>query len=207
MIPEMPEYTSRTYDEDRSLLTLQSIVAEDFRTAGGLRRRLLRTDAAQPPTRIESSLVVRELFPHEFPHVEEEVWSHYRDRKVHPGGDRIFGALAGEYLVGTARCRKHPDGCEVDRVYVLSEYRGRGIDRQLMDLLVRECGERDILYLHSRTGLINFYASFGFSPISGRELPKTIRERFIFHTGEMEALGVTPMKREPGSQAGELQRT
>ncbi|WP_054847203.1 hypothetical protein [Methanoculleus chikugoensis] len=33
-----------------------------------------------------------------------------------------------------------------------------------MDLLVRECGERDILYLHSRTGLINFYASFGFSP-------------------------------------------
>ncbi|WP_054847205.1 hypothetical protein [Methanoculleus chikugoensis] len=33
--PEMPEYTSRTYDEDRSLLTLQSIVAEDFRTAGG----------------------------------------------------------------------------------------------------------------------------------------------------------------------------
>ncbi|WP_221058501.1 GNAT family N-acetyltransferase [Methanoculleus chikugoensis] len=203
----MPEYTSRTYDEDRSLLTLQSIVAEDFRTAGGLRRRLLRTDAAQPPTRIEGSLVVRELFPHEFPHVEEEVWSHYRDRKVHPGGDRIFGALAGEYLVGTARCRKHPDGCEVDRVYVLSEYRGRGIDRQLMDLLVRECGERDILYLHSRTGLINFYASFGFSPISRRELPKTIRERFIFHTGEVEALGITPMKREPGSQAGELQRT
>ncbi|WP_054847204.1 GNAT family N-acetyltransferase [Methanoculleus chikugoensis] len=71
--------------------------------------------------------MVRELFPHEFPHVEEEVWSHYRDRKVHPGGDRIFGgALAGEYLVGTARCRKHPDGCEVDRVYVLSEYRGAG---------------------------------------------------------------------------------
>lgn len=206
MIPEMPEYTSRTYDEDRSLLTLQSIVAEDFRTAGGLRRRLLRTDAAQPPTRIEGSLVIRELFPHEFPHVEEEVWSHYRDRKVHPGGDRIFGALAGEYLVGTARCRRHPDGCEVDRLSVLPEYRGRGIDRQLMDLLVRECGDRDPLYLHCPTGLIAFYASFGFSPIAGRELPTAIRERFIFHTGEMGELGVTPMRREAVAQAGDGQR-
>lgn len=206
MIPETSEHTNCTYDEDRSLLTLQSIAANDFRTAGGRRRRLLRADAAQPPAGAEGPLVVRELFPHEFPHVEEEVWSHYRDRKVHPGSDRVFGALAGEYLVGTARCRKHPDGCEVDRVYVLSEYRGRGIDRQLMDLLVRECGDRDLLYLHSHTGLIAFYASFSFSPISGRELPTAIRERFIFHTGEMEALGVTPMRREPGAQAGEVQR-
>jgi len=206
MIPEIPEYTNRSYDEDRSLLTLESIAAEDSRTSGGLRRRFLKPAALQPAAGVEGSLVVRELFPHEFPHVEEEVWSHYRDRRAHPGSDRIFGALNGGCLLGAVRCRRHPDGCEVDRLSVLPEYRDQGIDRQLMDLLVRECGERDILYLHSQTGLITFYASFGFSPVSGRELPKTIRERFIFHTGEMGELGDTPMRREAVAQAGDGQR-
>jgi GNAT superfamily N-acetyltransferase len=206
MIPEITEHTNRTYDEDRSLLTLQSIAAKDSRTTGILRRSLLRPPAVQPPSGAEAPLVVRELFPHEFPHVEEEVWSHHRDRRVHPASDRIFGALSGGCLLGAVRCRRHPDGCEVDRLSVLPEYRGRGIDRQLMDLLVRECGDRDPLYLHCPTGLIAFYASFGFSPIAGRELPTAIRERFIFHTGEMGELGVTPMRREAVAQAGDGQR-
>ncbi|WP_298666822.1 GNAT family N-acetyltransferase [uncultured Methanofollis sp.] len=181
-----------------SLLTLQSIVAGDSWTIEGLKKRFLQTHVAQASTGIEGRLEIRELFPHEFLRVENEVWSHYHDQKAHPGSDRIFGALIGGYLVGAARCSKHPDGYDVDGVFVLSEYRGRGIARKLMDLLIRECGEQETLYMHSRTELIDFYASFGFCLISERELPKTIRDRFIFHSGELETLEVTPMKREPG---------
>ncbi len=198
MISEMPEYTRHNFDEDMSLLTLQSIVAGDSWTIEGLKKRFLQTHVAQASTGIEGRLEIRELFPHEFLRVENEVWSHYHDQKAHPGSDRIFGALIGGYLVGAARCSKHPDGYDVDGVFVLSEYRGRGIARKLMDLLIRECGEQETLYMHSRTELIDFYASFGFCLISERELPKTIRDRFIFHSGELETLEVTPMKREPG---------
>lgn len=202
MITETSEYTGHNFDEDMSLLTLQNIVAEDSRTIEGLKKRFLQTHLAQTSSRIEGRLEVRELYPHEFLRVEKEVWSHYHDQKAYPGSDRIFGALIGGYLVGAARCRKHPDGYDVDGVFVLSEYRGRGIARKLMDLLIRKCGEKETLYMHSRTELVNFYASFGFSLIAEKELPKTIRERFIFHSGELESLEVTPMKRKPGKARG-----
>ncbi len=198
MISDMPEHSIHNPDEDLSLLTLQTIVAEDVRTIEGLKRKFRQTRAAQASTGIEGRLEIRELFPHEFLRVEREVWSHYHDQKAHPGSDRIFGALIGGYLIGAARCRTHPDGYDVDGVFVLPEYRGRGVARQLMDLLIRECGEREVLYMHSRTELVGFYASFGFFTILERELPKTIRERFSFNSGSLETLEVTPMKREPG---------
>lgn len=198
MISEIPEHSSHTFDEDLSLLTLQKIVAEDFRTIQGLKKRFRQTRAARASTGVEGRLEVRELFPHEFLRVETEVWSHYHDQKAHPASDRIFGALIGEYLVGAARCRKHPDGYDVDGVFVLPEYRGRGIARNLMDLLIRECGERETLYMHSRTELVDFYASFGFFTIPERDLPRTIRERFNFNSGSLETLEVTPMQRKPG---------
>lgn len=198
MISKIPEHSSHTFDEDLSLLTLQKIVAEDILTIQSLKKKFRQTCVAQASTGVEGRLEVRELFPHEFLRVETEVWSHYHDQKAHPGSDRIFGALIGTYLVGAARCRKHPDGYDVDGVFVLPEYRGRGIARNLMDLLIRECGERETLYMHSRTELVDFYASFGFFTIPERDLPKTIRERFNFNSEALAILNVTPMMRRPG---------
>jgi len=198
MISKTPEQSSHTFDEDLSLLTLQKIVAEDFWTIQGLKKKFCQTRVAEASTGVEGHLEVREFFPHEFLRVEAEVWSHYHDQKAHPGSDRIFGALIGKYLVGAARCRKHPDGYDVDGVFVLPEYRGRGIARNLMDLLIRECGEQETLYMHSRTELVGFYASFGFFAIPERDLPRTIRERFNFNSEALETLNVTPMMRRPG---------
>lgn len=139
---------------------------------------------------------VRELTPGEFRLVETELWVHYHGQKTDPATDRIFGAFDGERLVGSARVKRHPDGCEVDGVFVLDDYRRRGIARRLMTALLEVMGDR-ILWMHSTLPLVPFYTTFGFFPVSEAVLPPTIRARMVFCFGNLEGCGVRPMLREP----------
>jgi len=64
-------------------------------------------------------------FP-KFP-LEKEVWSHYHQQELNPAEDRIFGTVVE--AMNCRRCagsRLHPDGHEVDSVFTLEEFRGRG---------------------------------------------------------------------------------
>ena len=97
-------------------------------------------------------------------------------------------------LACVARCRRHPDGLEVDGVFTLDDFRGRGYARNVMAALVAACRNED-LYMHSTTELVTFYGQYGFVPISESELPSTIRARFDFAMGEMQGSNVQPMKR------------
>jgi nucleotide-binding universal stress UspA family protein/GNAT superfamily N-acetyltransferase len=137
--------------------------------------------------------VARELTTAEFPKAEE-IWQHYHQQRGTPETDRIFGVFVDETLVSVARCRKHPDGWEVDGVFVPDEYRGRGYARLMVAALIRDCGAEP-LYMHSTLELVPFYTSFGFKQIGEQELPPTIRERFNFALGEMQGSNVSPMKR------------
>ena len=47
----------------------------------------------------------------------EEIWIDYHQLKADPEIDRIFGVFADDTLVSIARCRRHPDGYEVDGVF------------------------------------------------------------------------------------------
>jgi GNAT superfamily N-acetyltransferase len=139
---------------------------------------------------------VRELDPDEFGRVESELWVHYHGQKTDRTSDRIFGAFDGDRLVGSARVKHHPDGCEVDGIFVLDAYRGQGIARRLMIALLETVGDRT-LWMHSTLPLVPFYTSFGFFPISEAKLPPTIRARMVFCFGNLEGCGIRPMLREP----------
>ncbi len=143
------------------------------------------------------SIAVRELDTGEFRRVETELWVHYHGQKTDRAIDRIFGAFDGDRLVGSARIKHHPDGLEVDGIFVLDAYRGRGIARQLMRFLIGDAGDKT-LWMHSTLPLVPFYSSFGFFPVSETVLPPTIRARMVFCFGNMEGCGVRPMLREPG---------
>ena len=56
---------------------------------------------------------------------ERELWIHYHQQKADHRNDRLFAAFTGTKFIGVARCARHPDGLEVDAVYVLDEYRKR----------------------------------------------------------------------------------
>ncbi|WP_292491761.1 GNAT family N-acetyltransferase [Methanoculleus sp. 10] len=134
----------------------------------------------------------------------EEVWTDYHQPKADPEMDRIFGVFADDTLVSVARCRRHPDGYEVDGVFTRSGS-GKGYARKAMDALVEAC-QHDTLYMHSVRNLVDFYAAYGFVSIPESALPPTIRARFAFALGEMEGANVQPMRRAGPVPAGAARR-
>jgi len=193
-------------NEDRTLLTLYALAGEE---SGGffvfrphfvhtLGKAFFAAGSVPAPSPLTGDIVVRELTPPEMDRAERELWIHYHQQKADQEHDRLFAVFAGTRIIGVARCARHPDGLEVDSVYVLEDYRLRGYARSVMRLLIEECGRHETLYMHSKTELIDFYGSLGFSPIPEAELPKTIRDRFGFCLGDLKGIDVCPMKRNPG---------
>ena len=138
----------------------------------------------------------RELKPQEFP-LAEQVWEEYRGQKADKARERIFGVFVGGELAATARHTLHPDGNEMDCVFVPDKFRGKGYARRVVEALIAACGGEPI-YIHSTLVLIPFYKTLGFSPIPEQDLPQSIRDRFIFCFGEMEGCNACPMVRRAG---------
>jgi signal transduction histidine kinase/predicted GNAT family acetyltransferase len=145
--------------------------------------------------RHSSGTIVRELRTAEFP-LAEALWTDYHQTKGDASTDRIFAGFSMGEIVSVARCRKHPDGFEVDAVFTPVVHRGHGYAHAVMWGLVEACGHES-LYMHSLKNLTGFYGHFGFVPIRESELPVTIRERYAWAQGEMEGADVSPMKRPP----------
>jgi nucleotide-binding universal stress UspA family protein/GNAT superfamily N-acetyltransferase len=142
---------------------------------------------------VSLSVRVQELRPGEF-YRAELLWTGYHGQKGDPLTDRIFGVYVEDTLAAVARCRRHPDGLEVDGVFVPEDYRGRGYARSAMQALIDACGH-EVLFMHATLELVSFYTTFGFHPIDEQGLPPAIRERFNFAEGELEGSDVRPMKR------------
>ena len=141
--------------------------------------------------------VVRELRSSEFS-IAETLWIDYHGTKGDPATDRIFVAFLDGQAVSVGRCRRHPDGFEVDGIFTLVQFRGHGYANAVTGALVESCGS-DLLYMHAVRDLTGFYGHFGFEAIDESVLPPTIRERYAWAGGEMEGANVCPMKRDPDS--------
>ena len=206
-IAQVPEVVSR--NEDQTLITLYQLAGEE---SGGfiafrphfidrITQSLVTGPSVAVQAHIPGPVTVRELTPAEMVRAERELWIHYHQQKADRKNDRLFTAFAGTRLIGVARCSRHPDGLEVDAVYVLDEYRLKGYARSVMQLLIEECGRSETLYMHSKTELVDFYGSMGFRLIPKAELPLSIRDRFNFVMGDLASIKVCPMRREPGFAA------
>jgi len=83
------------------------------------------------------------------------VWYHYRQQEPDPAEDRIFGTFVNGTHAAVARCRLHPDGHEIDGVFTLEEFRGRGLFRLVVQALIDARGH-EVLYMHSTLQFISF---------------------------------------------------
>ena len=188
--------------EDVSLILLSRFGKKDYVQAIGIGSTAAEiSEKAKRPILIRYphlhyDVVTRELEAPEFP-VAEDLWLHYHQQKTNPATERLFVTFVDGVPAGVARCRRHPDGLEVDGVFVLDEFRNRGYARRLMEALVPACG-KETLYMHSTLELVPFYRTFGFEPIPELELPRTIRDRYAFAQGNLRDADVQPMRRGGG---------
>lgn len=146
-------------------------------------------------TGIQLLMQSRELDRSEF-YIAEKIWFDYHQTKSDPEHDRIFAVFVEDTPVSIARCKLHPDGFEVDGIFTWKEFRGNGYSRKTLEALIGGCGDT-VLYMYAVLQLVNFYASLGFVPIPEKELPLTIRERYLWAMGNMKGANVCPMKRVP----------
>jgi GNAT superfamily N-acetyltransferase len=144
----------------------------------------------------ENMPVVRELRSVEFP-LADAVWKEYHDTSGDPAQDRIFGVFLSGELVSVARCRRHPDGLEVDGVFTPARFRKKGYARLAVDALAEAC-HNDELYMYAVRHLEGFYRQSGFEPIPEKALPPVIRERYTWAAGNLEGAEVLPMRRHAG---------
>jgi len=142
---------------------------------------------------------VREIRSDEFP-AANTVWIDYHGTTGDPAVDRIFAAFERDTIVSLARCRRHPDGDEVDAVFTPETHRGRGLSRQVMTALIEAC-YNDELTMYAVVHLKKFYGEYGFVPIPEGDLPASVRERYLWAAGNMEGAEVAPMRRSPGRPA------
>ena len=211
-IPIISSYAEpEPFNEDQTLLTLYTLAGEE---SGGfvtfrprffieIGKALFSHGAVDSQVQVVGAVDVRELTPAELIRAERELWTHYHQQTADRINDRLFAAFAGTKLIGVARCSRHPDGLEVDAVYVLDEYRRHGFARSVMLHLIEECGRKETLYMHSKIELMDFYGSLGFYPMAESDLPKTIRDRFGFCMGNLKGIDVCPMKRDPAALPAE----
>jgi PAS domain-containing protein/GNAT superfamily N-acetyltransferase len=140
--------------------------------------------------------LIRELTADEFD-LADEVWREYHDTRGDPATDRIFAVFLEDSLVSLARCRRHPDGMEVDGIFTPAAARRKGYSHLAVSALVEAC-HNDDLWMHAIRNLVPFYESFGFENIAERDLPPTIRERYDWAAGNLEGADVQPMCRKAG---------
>jgi amino-acid N-acetyltransferase len=98
-------------------------------------------------------------------------------------------------IVGCAQVKPHGDGTrELASLVVVPSWRGRGVSRRLIETLQAAAGPP--LYLTCRSGLTEFYARFGFTPLKDPEMTsyyrrlKRLVRGFIWLTRSREGLAV-----------------
>ena len=84
-----------------------------------------------------------------------------------------------------------------DPAFTPEGHRKKGYSHIAVSALTEAC-HNDDLYMHAVRSLVPFYRSHGFLPIAERELPPTIRERYVWAAGNLEGADVQPMKRSAG---------
>jgi ribosomal protein S18 acetylase RimI-like enzyme len=99
-----------------------------------------------------------------------DIEANYWDRR-----GAFFVMLDGEEVIGTVALQRETDAsCELCRMYLAPEYRGRGLGRKLLEHFVREAKASGLKEMHLKTAsvlveAISLYKRAGFTVVEGAE--------------------------------------
>jgi putative acetyltransferase len=95
------------------------------------------------------------------------------ERSYNQAGGVFLVLMDGNRVIGTVALRPDSDQtCELRRMYLAAEYRGRGLGRMLLDVGLRAAAERGFVEVKLETAAvlkeaINLYRSAGFTVTEG----------------------------------------
>lgn len=193
-----------TFNEDQTLLALYNLAGEESGGFVTFRPHLLHTFTSMliahhilpSPPRGPDSVEVRELRPSEIGRIRQELSLRFHAMETDPSMTRMFAAFNGTRLVGVARCVRHPDGLELDGIYILDEVRRKGFVRGVTALLIEASGNEDVLYVRAAAGVAGLYHTMGFRPVRETDLPVTLKGLLSGDTPGRKSGASCAMRRE-----------
>lgn len=89
----------------------------------------------------------------------------------------IVAETSDREIAAISQLKKHRDGTvELASLVVRQDWRGRGLARKLIEVLVKD--QERTIYLMCRSGLGDFYSKFGFVGLSREEMPRYFKRMF-----------------------------
>ena len=73
-----------------------------------------------------------------------------------------------QLAVGTGRWRKTKNGIKLERFAVLTDFRNKGIGKEIVNFILSEISSNNTIYLHAQEAEVNFYKKLGFI-VSGKK--------------------------------------
>jgi GNAT superfamily N-acetyltransferase len=121
--------------------------------------------------RVELHDAFMRFVPQVFPRISFERW--YELGGWDPGY-RSFAIFEGQRIVANASVQRMDlllggqprTGWQFGAVGVLPEFRGRGLQRQLMQYVLNQVNTNDVVFLFANEDVIDFYPLFGFRPVT-----------------------------------------
>ena len=73
-----------------------------------------------------------------------------------------------QLAVGTGRWRKTKNGIKLERFAVLTDFRNKGIGKEIVNFILSEISSNNTIYLHAQEAVVDFYKKLGFK-VSGKK--------------------------------------
>jgi N-acetylglutamate synthase-like GNAT family acetyltransferase len=94
-------------------------------------------------------------------------------------------------LVACGRLDHHENHSEIFDVFVLPEWRSRGLGQAIVQALLQEATYP--IYLASLPNAVHFYTLLGFEPIAPQKLPMFVASRLSLSSPRYRQVGLQPM--------------
>jgi Acetyltransferase (GNAT) domain len=199
------------FNEDQTLLALYNLAGEE---SGGfitfrphllhtLNRLLIAHHILPSPPQGPEAVEIRELRASEIGRIRHELSLRFHAIDTNPSKTCMFAAFNGTRLVGVARCVRHPDGLELDGIYILEEVRRKGFVRGITALLIEALGRQDVVYVRAAAGVAELYHTMGFRPVKDNEIPDTLKGPLAGDTAGKKKGATCAMRRERTQEPAE----
>ena len=86
----------------------------------------------------------------------------------HEEDSRHVICFVDQLAVGTGRWRKTKNGIKLERFAVLTDFRNKGIGKEIVNFILSEISSNNTIYLHAQEAVVNFYKKLGFK-VSGKK--------------------------------------